>query len=96
MIVIRASKTPLPGAIETEEIVEDLFGKGPRALVARMMLVAPMSRERTNEIRKTLRAKFPYDFEVRRMSSLDQMINEVKATLDDYQEAGGVNPKTNT
>ena len=78
MLIIRAKNNIL----STEEIIDDLFGNGHQAHVARMLLSKELSQERMEEIKESVRNKFPKLFETRNKSSLDKMIHDVKSRLD--------------
>ena len=86
MLIIRAKKDDVIG---TEELIDDVFGEGHHAHVARMLLSEDLTPERMEEIRESVRKKFPGLFETRRKSSLDKMIHEVKSRLDRrFREVG--------
>jgi len=78
VLIIRAKNNIL----STEEIIDDLFGNGHQAHVARMLLSKELSQERMEEIKESVRNKFPKLFETRNKSSLDKMIHDVKSRLD--------------
>jgi len=68
--------------VRSEELIEDLFGDGHHAHVARMLLSGELTPERIEEIRESVGRKYPKLFETRGKSSLDKMIHEVKSRLD--------------
>jgi hypothetical protein len=79
VLIIRAKNNDI---LNTEEIIDDLFGEGHQAHVARMLLSQELTQERMDEIRESVRSKFPKLFETRNKSSLDKMIHDVKSRLD--------------
>jgi flagellar motor switch protein FliG len=78
LLIIRANNN----IIANEELIDDVFGKGPRSYVARMLLYEEVTPQRMQEIRDSVKKKFPGEFETRRKSSLDKMIHDVKSRLD--------------
>ena len=68
--------------VRSEEMIEDLFGEGHHAHVARMLLSQELTAERMDEIRESVCMKFPKLFETRNKSSIDKMIHDVRSRLD--------------
>lgn len=71
MTIIVASTRPNPLAVEH---VVDMFGDGPRGVVARMLL----HEEPIQKIMSVVKERFPGQFESDRLSSTMAMIAEVK------------------
>ena len=77
MIIISSRR-----ATDVEAIVDELFGGGVRAHVARMLLLAPLSGERIDEIRRSVKESYSHKAELRGKGALDSLIHEVKMMLD--------------
>lgn len=76
MIIIKASTRPNPLAVEH---VVDMFGDGPRGVVARMIL----HEEPIQKIMAVVKERFPGQFESDRLSSTMAMIAEVKDAINE-------------
>jgi alpha-D-ribose 1-methylphosphonate 5-triphosphate synthase subunit PhnI len=74
MIIISSRR-----ATDIETTVDELFGGGVKAHVARMLLLAPLSKERMDEIRSSVKATYK---DLRGKGVVDSLIHEVKTILD--------------
>jgi hypothetical protein len=77
MIIISSRR-----ATDIEAMVDELFGGGAKAHVARMLLLAPLSGERLDEIRRSVKSAYPNKADLRGKGALDSLIHEVKMMLD--------------
>ena len=83
MLIIVAKRSP--NAIVTEYVVDHLYGDGPEALVARMIMHGA-GLESLDEIRDALRQKYPNSLAAHRKSTLSSLVYNVKNTIDRFME----------
>lgn len=85
MLIIVAKRQP--NAIVTEYVVDNLYGDGPEALVARMIMHGA-GIEDLDDIRAALRKRYPDSLAAHRKSTLSSMVYEVKKAIDRFMEDG--------
>ena len=89
MLIVISGKDPEKATV-IEYVVDNLYGDGPKGLIARMVMSGKGLND-LDEIRSVLRKSFPNDVSGSRKSSLSAMVFDVKKNIDIFLSNKDIN-----